>query len=335
MNFPSIGDLARVLAIREGNNALKSQITRLSHEVSTGRVQDIGRHLAGDLVHLSSLEAQLATGETYRRAAAETASAAETMQTVLGQLQEMVSGTATLWLSETTLGEASTRMAAADQARGMLETALQSLNANVGGRYLFAGEAFDTAPLPQSRPFLAMIDTLTAGATVDEALATIDEWFAADGDDSYLGAAYAGSLSAPTPVAIDNSTRVTLTPNAADGGIRDLLRGLSIATLAASDGFAGDEAAQKKLMVAAGHALLEADTGLVAARSSLGQVQRNIELSITRNRALTTALGIERNGLIEADGYDAASKLVQAEAQLESLYVLTRKMAGLSLVRHL
>ncbi|MDO5657336.1 MAG: hypothetical protein Q4G36_03315 [Paracoccus sp. (in: a-proteobacteria)] len=337
MNFPTIGDLARVLAIREGNSSLKSTITRLSHEVSTGRVQDVARHLSGDLIHLSSLEAQISAAQTYRQAAAETASVADAMQNVLGQLQDMVTGTATIWLSETTLGASSTRLTAAEQARGMLYTAVQSLNGAVGGRFLFAGEAFDKPPLPSASAFMAMIDDLTAGLdSADDAIEAINNWFAGGPDeDSYLGQAYSGSLAPPSAVAIDGSTRVTLAPDAASDGIRELLRGLAIATVAANDAFASNGTAQRDLLAAAGNGLLEANSGLVSMRSGLGQAQRGIELSMARNAALTTVLTIERNGLVEADSYDAASKLVQAEAQLEALYVLTRKMAGLSLVRHL
>jgi flagellar hook-associated protein 3 FlgL len=66
MNLTSIGDLARGLTLKSRATEIKTQIETLSHEMSTGKVQDVSGRLDGDYSHLLDLDRSLSRLEAFK-----------------------------------------------------------------------------------------------------------------------------------------------------------------------------------------------------------------------------------------------------------------------------
>ena len=89
MSLVSIGDLAQSFLLRRQNVALKSDLQRLSGELTTGRVADVAARLSGDLVPLSGLDASLSSLRAYRAVNSEAALFTGVMQTALGRIDSL------------------------------------------------------------------------------------------------------------------------------------------------------------------------------------------------------------------------------------------------------
>ncbi|MDG1170848.1 MAG: flagellin, partial [Sulfitobacter sp.] len=81
-----------------------------------------------------------------------------------------------------------------------------------------------------------------------------------------------------------------------------------------------------------GQALLIAGDDVIALRADVGFVEARIEKIGARNSAEATSLEYAKRALLEIDPYEAATKLEEAQFQLQSLYSVTVRMSQLSLV---
>jgi flagellar hook-associated protein 3 FlgL len=81
--------------------------------------------------------------------------------------------------------------------------------------------------------------------------------------------------------------------------------------------------------------LLQGQSGAVTLQSRVGFAQARIDTIATRNAAEVTSLQMARNALLEVDPFEAATKLEEAQFQLQSLYSVTVRMSQLSLVNYL
>ena len=84
-----------------------------------------------------------------------------------------------------------------------------------------------------------------------------------------------------------------------------------------------------------GEALVSSSDGRIALAARIGTVEAQIEDASSRNSAEATALGILRSANGSVDPYEAATRLENARAQLESLYLVTARVSRLSLVEFL
>lgn len=337
MNFVSVGDLSRFFTMRRANVALRTDIQRLSKEVTTGIRADVPGHLNGDLLDLSRLEQGIREADAYRRTTREAAATASGMQTALGTLQNIADMSSVSMLSDTSLAVEHTLLSVASVADNQLASAVAALNTNIGGRFVLSGTKANTPPLVSADDLVAQAQTVIAGtATADEAIQRLRDWFdAAPGAGGFTDTAYRGSLGGGSQFGIDASNTIRFEQTANDPGVRSTLLGLTLGALVSRGSFSGDQAAQAAMMRAGGSELVEGNTKLTLARSDLGSNEQSIERASTRLESRATGLKIERTNLISADTYESGSQLVQAEATLEALYAMTARLSKLSLAKYL
>ena len=60
MSMISLGDLAKTYMLRRQNTDLKTDLQRLTAELTTGQANDIGRQVGGDYAQLAGIDAALA-----------------------------------------------------------------------------------------------------------------------------------------------------------------------------------------------------------------------------------------------------------------------------------
>lgn len=330
MALVSIGDLAQSFLLRRHNAELKSTVTTLSQEVTTGLVRDPAKHLSGDVSALTGIDSALARLAAYTRAATDSAFQADSMQTVLGAVQDLTTDLVPSLLAVTSIGNTGAMNTVSREAKQAFETAVGLYNTRLGDRALFAGNQTATTPLLPADQIMAQIQTLTAGAlTVQDVETALDTWLADPAGFSatvYQGGAALTGL----PIAPGQSARIDIT--AAHPAIRETLKGLGMAALIQQGLFSGDPPAQAALIRRSGEVMAAGQNSRAQLAGQLGTTQGQIANARTRNDSEISALQIARVSLISADPYDSAARLQEAQGQLETLYTLTARLSRLSLV---
>ena len=333
MGLVSLGDMAQSFMLRRQNVALKSDLQRLSLELTTGRVADIAARVSGDLVPLSAIDASLARLNGYRAVTAEAGLFAGSMQTALGVVDEVASD-----LSRTLLAAASSSTqalidAAGTEARSRLETAMSALNTRVGDRSLFAGTATNgPAIVPAETMMLALDAAIIGAATAQDIEVAVSAWFNVPA--GFAATAYTGNV-ALARVNIAPGEEAALDITATDPAIRATLKGLALAALLGRGALAGQPAERQSLANRAGLSLLESQTDRTYLAARIGTAQAQIDAAASRNAAESTSLQIARADITAADPFETASKLQETQQQLEKIYAITARITRLSLMDYL
>lgn len=337
MNFVSVGDIARAYQLRNQSHGLKSELTRLSQELTTGQRQDTAAALRGDFSTLAGIEGSLSVLSSYKGASAEATLLAETMQTALGTIQSLTAqaGPSLISFSTTTTPEAISAKTA-DVHQKFMAT-IDLLNTNTGGRYVLSGAATDRQPVAKGADILDWLRSHISGKiSASEIADSIDGWFdAPPSGGGFLDVAYGGSAQPLAGIPIAPGETADLAVSAADPEMRNTLKGLAIAALVSEGLLAGDDVERARLTRLAGERILAADRGIVGVQARLGIQEETISAAQTRNAAETATLSVTRSALAEADPYDTATALEAVRAQIETLYTLTARNARLSLTNYL
>lgn len=330
MSIVSIGDLAQSFLLRRQNVLLKSDLQRLSTELTTGQVTDVAARLSGDLVPISGLDASLSSLRAYRAVNSEAALFTGVMQTALGRIDNL-SLDMSKSLNLVAITPQPARLAAvAAEARQNFDAAVATLNTRFGDRSIFAGKATNGAAVIDSAAMLSQIEVQAAGAlSAADVEAAVTAWF--DAPSGYNAGAYLGG-AALAPWTIGQGEQANADVTATDPAIRDTLKGLAMAALLDRAVLAGQPEARQDLARRAGASLLNSQSGRVLLSARLGTVEAQIESATTSNSAEASALEIARAGMVAADPYETASKLEQAQTQLETIYAITARMTRLSLM---
>ena len=334
MTVTNLGDLSHSYAMRQRNVALRLQIDRFSKELATGQVAEIRDVLAGNYSYLTDIERRRAVLEGFGVATAEAAIFSGNVQRALGVIGDLGTDLSTSYL---TAGTSAIGVSASDtvaEARNALDGLIGAMNTSAAGRYIFSGVATDQPPLPDSDTLLTALRAAVAGAaTVDDLMMQAQAWF--DDPAGFAATVYQGSDTALSPYHLSESDQVALDIRAVDPALRDVLRLTAIGALAEDAAFGFDIPAQSDLFDKAGQALLIAQDNLIALRADVGFAEARVDKIAARNAAELTSLEYARIDLLRIDPYEAATKLEEAQFQLQSLYSVTVRMSQLSLVNFL
>lgn len=333
MALVSLGDLAQSFLLRRHSAALKSEMLRLSTELTTGQAVDLTGRVSGDLGPISGIDASLARLQGYATVTAEAGLFASTMQASLALVDDTAQDLATSLTAASSETGALRVDDVAHAARQGLETVLTALNARVGDRAVFAGTRSDGNAVTDADTLLQALESAVAGAVTAEDMATaVFAWFQAP-----QGYASLGYLGGPplTSLAVAAGEDVHMEVTAADPALRDTLEGLALAALMDRGALAGQPVARKALAGQAGALLLQGQTGRTHTAERLGMVEAQIDATTSRNAAEADALAVARNDLAAVDPYDTATRLQEVQGQIELVYAVTARMSRLSLLEYL
>lgn len=337
MNLLSVGDMAQYYTMQKHNSALKTRLSQLGSEVTTGKVSDVGATLGGDFSQISAINRSLSMLESFSLVSTEAGIAASAMQSSLETIQTLSQEIGPKLMSITTIGGANVLDSITADADERLQSMVSALNTNVAGRYLFSGAATDSAALINSSDLMMQVSAAASGI-MDSAniIAAVEAYFDAPaGSGGYLDNAYLGDTTPRGSFQIADGESVQMTLTAGAEELRTALKGLALASFSSNDAIGLNEDDRLELAQASGAFLVEASEGITVLRSELGTVEGLIESSYTRNNAEASALEIARSQLISADPYDTAAALEATQTQLEILYALTSRMSGLTLANYL
>ena len=335
MNSISFGDLAQTTMLRRQNSHLKSEMSRLTLELSSGKVQDVSKHLGGDFSYLGEVERSVRVTAAQKTSALEAGQFSASMQGALGfvskTLEDMSFGL--IAAGNGTLD--GTQDALSKEALGQLELMVNALNTSVAGRSTFAGVGTDGAALAPSSDMLAELRITLAGETTLAGVeAAIDGWFDTPGG-GFETLGYLGEAQSLEPYLLGDGERVSLDVRADDPALRLSLKSTAMAALAAdaSLGFSPD--VQSGMLRIAGETMLGAQDAVTMIRADLGFAEARIEEASARLASKHTSLEYTRGELLGADPYETITRLEETQFRLESLYAATSRLSELSLMGYM
>jgi flagellar hook-associated protein 3 FlgL len=304
-------------------------------ETVTGLRADPARALNGKVAEMLGFRQSLDEIAQYREIIGLAESRAAAIQGSLESLRRFavdmhVHGQTALDSGLRTTGEA-----VSASARQALGAAIAALNVSFGGRHLFSGDAGDgPAMVPLEVMMSASVAILQAGPTGGAAYANLAVEFTLSGG-LYDTAFYTGGDGDAPETEIDRGERLGFAPRADAAPVRKLLRDL--AALATAYDRSNTIPEEEREAVAA-HAIaglrgnVEALAGMAA---QVGVAEERMDAVKTRHNAADAALTLAFNKLAGRDQFEAAAELTALEAQLETTYLATARLASLSLANFL
>ncbi len=333
MTLISIGDLSQGLALRRQNAATKGDLQRLTAELASGRTADVATRLSGNLAPLAGVDAALGRLEGYGQVAAEMGRRAASVQQVLGRVDDAARVLGPTLLTSGQGRQEATIDGAARQAAQALEQVVGALNLRVGDRSVMAGAESGQPALVSAGALLDRAVAVTQGAAgAADVEAALRAWM--DDPAGFRAEAYRGG-QAPAAVAVAEDEAVRLDATADDPALKATLGALLMGALLTRGVFAGQTEARAGLAQRAGEALAETAPARAHLAARVGLTEERIAAAQVRNAAERSSLQLERNSMVEADGYDTATGLQQAQARLETLYTLTARLSRLNLADYL
>ena len=329
MTSITIGDLAYTFLIKRQTSGLKSEMARLASELTTGQKADLGTSLAGDFGPFAGIERSLRAIAAYTTANSEAAGMLTASQLALENVQSIGRDLSTALLTASSSEDVVLIGATAEDARQKFSAVVSTLNTSMADRTLFGGAATDRPALATGEEMLAEIAAATAGETTAAGIvAAVEAWFD-DAGGGFETMGYLGSNSDMGPMMIAEDETVSVGVRADSQVIRDTLKGYALMSLIVDGALAGQVTEQADLAAAAATQLLAADGDITDVRARIGAVEARIEDAQARNAAEKSAYELARTELVGADPYQTATELQAVYAQIETLYTVTARIAGL------
>ena len=329
MTMVSFGDLAQSFVLKSQTARLKGDLGRITQELGSSRLADVGSAVSGDFSRLSALARARTTTEGYQSAAREVAAQADASQTVIATLSEHMQALIPPLLSASPLMTAEQVAFTGAEARMRFSDVVASLNTSIGGRALFAGRAIQGPAVADAETILTALRSELVGTTsANDAMMRISAWF--DNAAGYSTIAYLGDAALDN-AAVSPTDRVWLGATADDPAMRATLLGLAAAALIADAGNPlplsekGAFTRHAAEMLTAGHDRL-LDLG-----ARIGISQSRIEAAQSRNAADLLSLELAQGALVQADPYRLATELEAVQTNLETVYAITARLSRLSL----
>jgi flagellar hook-associated protein 3 FlgL len=334
MSSSSIGDLSQSFLFQRRSVELRRDLSRLTDELSSGKVADVRNVLAGNHNYLTGLERSIETLKGYSVANSEAAYLTGAMQLSLERVQGF-GGQLGLDLVLASGGPIGVVVGnPSENARTQLQGIVSSLNDDVAGRSLFGGTATNRPPLQNADSLISQLRTAVSGQTTPaDIMAAAELWFADPlGFDSLV---YSGSFNSLAPFSLSETEMASLDVKANDPAIKNLLMHTAVAALADDPVLGLDVNARSELFGMAGLGLQSNQDQIVSLRSRIGFVEERIEMIGVRNQAEETSNEFARNALLSADPFETATELENVQFYLQSLYSVTVRSSQLSLVNFL
>ena len=335
MNSLSLGDLAHTFLLRRQSAQLKTDLTRLSEELASGRTTDTRAHLGGQFTALAEFERELVLLQRHSNTAAEVRTQSSAMQTALGTVQARAGDLAQTVALSSAAASSSDQAIAAEQARNELDASIAALNTRVAGRAIFSGVAVSTPPLTDTETLISELKlALTGATTAADVMAAADAFFDTAGG-AFETLIYQGDTVNLSPFDLGAGESVTLALRADDAALRAVLKNVAVTALVDDPSIALDAGEPKKLMQSLSEGLLSGQDKVTQLRANLGFAEERIETASARITTELSSVEYARNALLEVDPYQTATELESVQVQLETLYTITARSSRLSLVNFL
>ncbi len=333
--YTGVSNLASSLQMARANMQTKLALNSAGQEVASGRKSDLLEAAGGDYSPLFALERSLAQFDlragTIRNASAKAAAT----QLNMANIQETLSGYGVELLAATDLQNQPQAFGIANSARGALDRMVSALNGQYAGQSLFAGAGVDSAAVVDAGTLYNDIAALTLAAPDSvSVIAAVDDYFF-NPAGGYMTSGFTGAaLNAPGAEIADGEI-VNYSLRGDDLAIRNALRNVALAAVAGNGDHGGSNLDGMNILREAGLGAVQTNDGLIELRQGLGFVEQQIDNASARNTATSSTFEINRNAILAADPYQAATRFQALEGQMEAIYLMTSRLSSMRLQNYL
>ncbi len=304
---------------------LRGRIETAAEESTTGRRADLTGHLGGTIGKAMLSQKAVTDLEQERTRIGFREARLDMIQRSLTDLHDDTNEVHVRMLAARGAEDGPGQAAAARGAESALEQAFSALNARYGERYLFSGDATSTKPFAPVGELLADIRTIAETATdAADFEAQLDDYFN-DPAGGWRTDIYSGTETATDPDAVTGM----------DPGLRRLVSGLAVYAISAPGDQPALIEANPSILDTASERVSEGQAQVMTLRADRGVVQAEIAERLETIDAEETLLADLFNDMAARDQYEAATELRELERNLEAAYLLTSRLANLSLLNYL
>lgn len=329
MSQLSVGDLASTFQLRRFTSGAKSDLARLSLELTTGVKSDLGAAIGGDFGPLAGIERRLRSADAYTQSSIEARGLLSASQSSLESVQSITADLIPALLTASSARDSTLIATTAEDSRQKFASVVNRLNTQVADRSLFAGAASDARALASPETMLADLVAASAGLTTAADVETaVEAWFD-DVGGGFETLGYSGSTDNLGALIVGDGELVELDVRADDQALRDLMKSYALGALVAENVLAGDDAERAALLERAAGRMMAANDDVTLLRARIGSVEATVEAAEARNMAERSAYELARNDLVAADPYETATLLETTYAKLETLYTITARLSAL------
>jgi len=347
----NISTLASYLQLNGSIRSLQQSLLDGQKELSTGVKADLMAALGSQTTADVDLRNAYAETTEFKTTASVVGIRLDTMQTALGSIKDALDKARTQALTATS-------PVARQQLQQLAKTTIDQinslLNAQIGGRYLFAGTQTETAPIQGQNdvnaatalsPQQAVAQIVANLGPMTDATSALNVANGTDGvsslfDDSNSNAnlrftptLYNGATTGTVTARLDRGYQVDYGLRADDPAIRDALQGLYMLASVPS-GSVPDDAYAAWQSEALNH-LDKGFEGVIGMASKVGYQQSAIADATTRHDSTLAQLNTQIVNLEQADPYETSARLSQLQTQLEATFQVTARMSQLTLTKFL
>ena len=335
MNVTSVADLSKSLQLRRDTGRIKTDLARLTNELSSGIDSNLVGRFKGNFGPLAGVERGLARSESFLVVIAERQLVVSNQQVAITNLRALGEVSSSLLIVQET-GDPTLVESAGQDALSRFSSAIANLNTQSGGRSIFAGTATDRPAVADPEIIFDEIEAeiaLAGAVTADAVEAVVSDWFAIGGGYDTLG--YIGGAAEQSGPRISEGETSSSSPTANEDAIRSYLSGLATGALLGRGVLAAEPEEQGRLARISGLRLFEAEADLLNLQARIGSSEAQIERARSEALAESESLQLARTELIGVDPYETAVELQSAETQLQTLYSITARLSSLSLTSYL
>lgn len=335
MTFNSIGDLASRLMLNQSNHQAKSNLVRLSQELTTGLTADVGGALRNDFASQASWERSISSAQVREKTLTEAMTRIQSKQTVLDSISETTSSLANDISIAVTAGTEPSLDAVSSNARDALSQALSQLNTQAAGRTLFSGSLIDGPAMADFDTVMTSVSAAVAAATSATDIVTAVQGWMDDAVGGFSAVAYQGDGEESGIVRLSEGRVLKDNARADDPALQKTVQNLIIASLATDEGLALSTVNKTHLLETASNGMRGAVSEVTELHASLGYMEGEIADGIVQASAEIATAQMLRTDTLAVDQYETATKLQEAELQLEKIYLLTSRTSQMSLLEYL
>lgn len=304
---------------------LREAMARTAQEATTGRYSDLTAHMSGRIG--TAMLSQKAVDDIafQREMVSQRESRLDVTQRSLTLVHDRVLGMDTSMREALANGDKMSQGLVARDAKAALGNVFSALNVRFGERYLFAGDATATQPFPSAEDLLAEIRQLADTATSPaDFVAALDTYFNTPGG-GWQTSIYAGAATASDPDAVTGTNPALV----------DLISGLAVMALSDPETTPSLLRQHPDTVLAGAERVTTGLLSLTNLRAQLGVSQEQVQIQKETLDIEETIFTNAFNALSARDQYEAASSLKELESTLEASYLLTSRLASLSLINFL
>ncbi|MBI1365898.1 MAG: hypothetical protein GC153_08065 [Alphaproteobacteria bacterium] len=334
MSTGAVPDVLKNAQLARIVSELKSRQAVTSREAVTGKYEDVTKATGGDIGGVDLISKAIADAQTYQTSLALAANRAAITQNALSVISEDGSRISTNVLSALGTGDQSGLRISAEDAKQTLGSIFSALNTADGGRSLFGGDVTDQPPLGDVNQLLSDVrGIIAAGPDVATINAALDTYFN-DPAGGFQTTIYQGGTNDAPGVETAPGVRVNASTRADAQPFRDLMRGLAVIANydALPPSAAGDEKSLLQSSATLAHA---AGDGLTNLRGLIGVAEQRISTAKDQHAAEETAFTNILNDKTSRDPFEAAASLQNLDSQLQASYLVTARLAKMSLADYL